>query len=76
MSHGGGVPAAHAFIRRARSADDGLRDAIRSVAEEGDLDSLVRVANDQGFRFTPDELRLAFSQDWTMRWLRYGEEAP
>ena len=66
MTGGGGLRSAHGFIASARS-DAELRDAISEVARDGDLEDLARLGRERGFDFTSDELRLAFSQDWTMR---------
>jgi predicted ribosomally synthesized peptide with nif11-like leader len=66
-----GLRSAHGFVQRART-DAALRESIRAAA---DLGALVQVGREHGFQFTVSELRLAFSQDWTMRRLRYGPRA-
>ena len=70
----GAVQAALEFIARVR-ADAALRDRIRDEAADGDLSHVVRLGAECGLHFTVDDLRAAFTQDWTMRRLLHGPEA-
>jgi hypothetical protein len=75
MTDPGAIQAALDFIARARD-DAPLRDRIRDDAGDGDLGVLVRLGAERGLHFTEEDLRAAFTQDWAMRRLRYGPEAP
>ena len=75
MTDSAAVQAALDFIARVR-ADAALRDRVRADAGDGDLDALARLGAECGLHFEADDLRAAFKQDWAMRQLRYGPEAP
>ncbi|GEM_PF-2804125 len=57
------------FIEELRR-NDALRESIRAMEAEPDLQEIVRAGQEAGLTFTADELRAAFGHDTTLRWLR------
>lgn len=59
------------FIRDVR-ADESLRTQLRALGNVGDLENIIHIGAQAGYDFTGEDLRTAFKQDWTMRWLHYS----
>jgi hypothetical protein len=74
MTDQAAVQAALDFIACVRE-DAALRERIREEAGEGGLGALVRLGAARGLHFTDEDLRAAFTRDWSMRWVRYGPDA-
>lgn len=60
--------AAHQFIRAVR-ADPGLRTKIAVLGTDPRLEDVVRLAADAGHAVEVETLRVAYGQDWALRWL-------
>lgn len=56
------------FISEIRQNEE-LKESVRSMEPETDLQEIVRAGLEAGFVFTADELRSAYRHDWTLRWL-------
>lgn len=48
------------------------RDEADPVADDGDLDSFVGLAEGRGLQLTVNDLRSAHAHDWALRWLASG----
>jgi len=51
--------------------DESLKEMIRASIQEADLERLVRIGREAGYRFSSDELREAYKYDWKARWAFY-----
>jgi hypothetical protein len=60
--------AGHQFIRAVR-ADPALRTKIAVLGTDPRLEDIVRLAADAGHAVEAETLRLAYGQDWALRWL-------
>lgn len=65
------VQAALRFIQQV-GKDEALKDRIRALGREADLDDLARIGAEAGHDFTAEELQAAFKRDWDARWAFYG----
>jgi len=65
------VQAALQFIQAVRQ-DESLKNQLRMLIHEVNLENLVSIGIEAGFEYTPEELSIAYRHDWTMRSLRYG----
>ena len=59
------------FITRIRD-DDQARKDLRGLGIDPDLDDCVALGLRMGLHFSIEELRTAYSYEWTMRSIYYG----
>jgi predicted ribosomally synthesized peptide with nif11-like leader len=65
------VQAALRFIEKVGN-DEALKDRIRALGSDADLEAIARIGAEAGHDFTADELQAAFKRDWATRWAFYG----
>jgi hypothetical protein len=62
------IETAYRFMDRSRS-DERVRERIALLGADPSLEDLVQLAQSLGMCFSAQDLREAFRQDWTLRWL-------
>jgi len=65
------VQDALAFIHKLGSRPD-LQEKLCSLGDRAELKDMVDLGSREGLDFTNEELQIAFSRDWKMRRLYYG----
>lgn len=62
------------FIKKL-GEDEGLKTKIRAIGADADLEFMVSIGAETGLDFTVEELRVAFTRDWSMRRYFYCGDA-
>ncbi|MFQ5742653.1 MAG: Nif11-like leader peptide family natural product precursor [Acidobacteriota bacterium] len=52
--------------------DELLKEKLRALGPDVDLEEIVEAGAEAGFEFTAEELRTAFVKDWSMRRFYYS----
>ncbi len=60
------------FIQKV-GEDDRLKEKIRVMGSNVGLQDMVKMGAEMGLGFSVNELRIAFSKDWAMRYFFYAE---
>jgi predicted ribosomally synthesized peptide with nif11-like leader len=62
------------FIAKVR-AHESLRARVQQLGRAADLESVVKIAEEEGYPCSVDDLQVAFRQDWALRWIFYRKRA-
>jgi len=65
------IQSALSFIQKIRE-DEAMRRTVQELSREESIEVLTKMGREYGFDFTPENFRMAFAHDWSLRWMYYS----